>query len=84
MRSLLAAAASLMLGFMSPAFADTTEGKVQRVNAEAMTVVLDDGKTYRLPPEMDMTVIEEGIEIIVAYDVGADGTNQITDMEILQ
>jgi hypothetical protein len=46
-----------------------------------MTIVLDDGKTYKLPPEMDMSGIAEGVEVIIAYEA-KDGVNQITDMLI--
>ena len=83
MRKLIAMAAGLF-ALTAVAHAETTEGKITRVDPSAMTVVLDDGKTYKLPQEMDMTVISEGVEVLIAYDVNADGVNQITDMEVLQ
>ena len=82
MRKLIVMAAGF-LAFATVAYAETTEGKITRVDSAAMTVVLDDGKTYKLPPEMDMSGIAAGIEILIAYDVN-DGVNQITDMEVLQ
>ena len=46
-----------------------------------MTIVLDDGKTYKLPAEMDTSGIAEGVDVVIAYD-SKDGVNQITDMLI--
>lgn len=83
MRSMFAALAGAIL-IVVPAFAGNTEGVITQFDATEMTVVLDDGSTYRLPPEMDVSAISEGVEILVAYDEGDDGTRQITDMEILQ
>ena len=67
--------------FAAAAVAADADGKVTRVDPEQMTIVLDDGKTYRLPPEMDMSAIAEGAEVIIAYEA-KDGVNQITDMLI--
>jgi outer membrane lipoprotein SlyB len=63
------------------ALAADTEGEVRQVNPEDMTITLDDGKTYKLPAEMDVTAIAEGATVIIAYD-SRDGVNQITDMLI--
>jgi outer membrane lipoprotein SlyB len=80
MRKVLAAlVASIALATMAAA-ADA-DGKIKSVDAEQMTIVLDDGKTYKLPAEMDMTAIAEGVEVIIAYEP-KDGVNQITDMLI--
>ena len=80
MRKLIAAAGALMLMSVG-ALAANTEGEIRQVDLDALTIVLDDGKTYKLPPEMDMSVIAEGITVIIAYD-SRDGVNQITDMLI--
>lgn len=61
------------------AAAADADGKITKIDPEKMTIVLDDGKTYRLPPEMDMSAIAEGVEVIIAYEA-RDGVNQITDM----
>lgn len=82
MRIILAATIALFLAVLG-AFAENAEGKIRKIDANAMTVVLDDGKTYKLPPEMDMSGIAEGTEILIAYEV-KDGVNQITDMEVLE
>lgn len=83
MRIILAATLALLLSGLG-ASAENAEGKIKKINAAAMTVVLDNGKTYKLPPEMDMSGIAEGTEILIAYEVNKDGVNQITDMEVLE
>lgn len=80
MRKVLAALAT-SLAIIGAAVAGDADGKITKVDAEKMTIVLDDGKTYRLPAEMDMSAITEGVEVIIAYEA-KDGVNQITDMLI--
>lgn len=75
----IALAASLMAVF--PALAGEAEGKITAVDAEKMTITLEDGKSYKLPGEMDMSVIVEGVSVLLAYDTVGE-TNQITDMII--
>lgn len=78
---ILSAALAVFIAASAPALAGDAEGKIKSVNAEKMTVTLDDGKTYKLPAEMDMSAIEPGLTILLAYDV-VDGVNQITDLEL--
>jgi len=80
MRKVLAALAA-SLAIVSAALAADADGKITSVDPEKMTIVLDDGKTYKLPAEMDMSAIAEGVEVIIAYEA-KDGVNQITDMLI--
>lgn len=80
MRKLFVAAGVLMLT-SAGALAAVTEGEIREVDLDALTIVLDDGKTYRLPPEMDMSVITEGVTVTIDYD-SRDGVNQIMDMLI--
>jgi hypothetical protein len=80
MRKLIAAAGALML-MSAGALAAVTEGEIRQVDLDALTIVLDDGKTYRLPPEIDMSVIAEGITVTIDYEA-RDGVNQIMDMFI--
>jgi outer membrane lipoprotein SlyB len=80
MRKLFACVVALT-GMTFAAYAADADGKITKIDAEQMTIVLDDGKTYQLPAEMDMSSIAEGAEVIIAYDP-KDGVNQITDMLI--
>lgn len=74
-------AIALSFLFLSlPALSAETEGIVTNVDPQAMIITLDDGNTYKLPAEMDVSVITDGVEVVLAYQEGADGVRQITDM----
>lgn len=71
----------LMALASAAAFAAEAEGQIRSIDAENLTITLDDGNTYKLPGEVDMSGIAEGMNIIIAYDeVG--GVNMITDMAL--
>ncbi len=80
MRMLIGAVAATLL-FSTAAFADQTEGHIQKIDKESLTLTLDDGKTYKMNPEMDVEALKEGMDVVIAYDV-TDGENVITDMEL--
>ncbi len=69
-----------LLMLVSSAFALDTEGKVANVDPEKLTITLDNGQTYKLPSEMDVSAIEPGMSVILAYREVEDGVKQITDM----
>jgi hypothetical protein len=72
---------ALMALASAAAFAAEAEGEIQTIDPENLTITLDDGKSYKLPGEFDISAIEEGMEILIAYDeVG--GVNLITDMAL--
>ena len=72
---------ALMALASAAAFAAEAEGEIRSIDTENLTITLDDGKSYKLPGEFDMSAIAEGMEILIAYDeVG--GVNLITDMAL--
>ena len=80
MRTLIGAmVATLMLS--GAAFAAEVEGQIKKIDIDHLTITLDNGKSYKLPGEFDVSTLKEGMEILLAYDeVG--GENVITDMEL--
>ncbi|WP_163269161.1 DUF1344 domain-containing protein [Chelativorans alearense] len=64
----------------TPAIAADTEGTITAVDEERMTITLHDGDTYKLPPEIDMSAISDGMEVVIAYRVDDNGEKQIMDM----
>lgn len=78
MRTLLAAIIAVLTA-ASAAGAAEAEGKIRNIDRSAMTITLDDGNAYRLPGEFDLEAIEEGMEILLAYEE-VDGQKLITDM----
>lgn len=80
MRTIIAAAGALMLMTAGALAAEAdTDGEIKQFDADAMTITLDDGKTYKLPAEVDLSAITEGVMVVIRYD-SRDGANQIIDM----
>lgn len=71
--------ATVMLTTMS--LAAQTEGRIRSIDIDAQTITLDNGKSYKLPGEFDVASLQEGMEIVIAYDE-VNGENLITDMEL--
>lgn len=76
----IATAAFSLALFATPALAADAEGQITSVDQESMTITLQDGSTYKLPSEMDISALSDGMEVVVAYRVNDDGEKQITDM----
>ncbi|MBL8577412.1 MAG: DUF1344 domain-containing protein [Mesorhizobium sp.] len=81
MRSLFAGALAAALMFSAAAFAAEAEGKIKSVDRDNLTITLENGKSYKLPGEVDIDSIQEGMSVLLAYDTVGD-QNMITDMEL--
>lgn len=77
---LVAAALALSPG---AALAADDEGTISNVDREAMTITLDNGNTYKLSGEFDVEALEEGVEVVLAYDTIA-GEKLVTDLVIYE
>ncbi len=75
----LVAAGIILLA--QPAFAENIVGTVQSVDADNTVLTLEDGTTFNIPEEYDLTGIEPGTPVDIEYDV-TDGQNTITDLFI--
>lgn len=82
MLSALVVAAGLALS-SGAAMAADDEGKVQRVDREALTITLENGNTYKLSGEFDIEAIEVGVEVVLAYDT-VGGEKLVTDLVIYE
>ncbi|OBQ69581.1 DUF1344 domain-containing protein [Mesorhizobium erdmanii] len=80
MRTLIGAVAATLL-FSTAAFAGQTEGLIKKIDKDALTLTLDDGKSYKLNAETDLDALKPGMDIVIAYDV-TDGENVVTDMQL--
>lgn len=78
-RFILASVISVAL-LSSHAFAGEVEGTINSVDVANYVMTLDDGQTYNLPQEFDITLIGEGMRVSLAYDEQGD-TKVVTDME---
>ena len=66
-----------------PALAAETDGTITAIDREAMTITLDDGKTYKLPGEFNLDGFETGMVARIAYEE-VEGQRQITDMAVYE
>ncbi|PSJ62518.1 DUF1344 domain-containing protein [Kumtagia ephedrae] len=80
MRTLIGALCAVLM-LTGTALAAEAEGQIRSIDTEALTITLDDGKSYKLPGEFDLDSIKEGMEVLLAYDE-IDGQNLITDMQL--
>ncbi|BCG81631.1 MULTISPECIES: DUF1344 domain-containing protein [Mesorhizobium] len=80
MRTLIGAVAAALL-YSTAAFAGQTEGLIKKIDKDALTLTLDDGKSYKLNAETDLDSLKPGMDIVIAYDV-TNGENVVTDMQL--
>ncbi|MBZ9808903.1 MULTISPECIES: DUF1344 domain-containing protein [unclassified Mesorhizobium] len=80
MRTLIGAVAATFL-LCTAAFAGQTEGLIKKIDKDALTLTLDDGKSYKLNAETDLDALKPGMDIVIAYDV-TNGENVVTDMQL--
>jgi Cu/Ag efflux protein CusF len=80
MRILIGAAVAMLM-LSGAAYAAEVEGQIKKIDMDQLTITLDNGKSYKLPGELDVSTLKEGMDIVIAYDeVG--GENVITDMDL--
>jgi outer membrane lipoprotein SlyB len=80
MRALLAGLSTALI-LSGAALAAEAQGHIAKIDAEKLTITLDDGNSYKLPGEFDLSSIREGMEVLIAYDT-IDGDKLITDMQL--
>ena len=66
--------------FAGAALADDAEGKITKINEDAESITLDNGKDYRLPGEFDYSAIEKGMKVIITYDL-VDNVRYISNID---
>ena len=82
MVSALLVAVGLMLS-PGAALAADDEGTISRVDREKLTITLDNGNTYKLSGEFDVEALQEGVEVVLAYDT-VGGEKLVTDLVIYE
>ncbi|MEZ5806714.1 MAG: DUF1344 domain-containing protein [Zhengella sp.] len=65
----------------TPAMAEVTGGTIVSVDPDAMTLTLDDGASYKLNSEINVSALKEGMEVYLSYNE-VNGENIVTDMDI--
>ncbi len=80
---ILSGALGVLVALTLAAAAAEADGTIKSIDQEALTITLDDGKSYKLPGEFDMESIQAGMDVVLAYDE-VDGQNLITDMQLME
>ena len=65
------------------AFAAADEGTIATVDRESLTITLDNGNTYKLSGEFDVESLQEGVDVVLAYDT-IEGEKTVTDLVIYE
>lgn len=83
MKKLIAAAlvTASLAGASMPAFAGEGEGVVASVDAVTRTIMLEDGSTWTVAEDVDISALAPGAKIKVTYD---DGTTNVTALETME
>ncbi len=86
MRMLIAtllATASIFSPLNSWAQSADVEATIKAVDAKALSLMLDDGKTYKVPEEFNFEGLKAGVKVLVFYTM-VDGSRIVDDLEIVQ
>lgn len=81
MRLIFATGFVLNLFMIVSSLAGEAQGEIIAINASAMTVTLDNGETYGLPDEFDVSLISPGMVVALAHEDRPGKT--VTDMELV-
>ncbi|MCO6177337.1 MULTISPECIES: DUF1344 domain-containing protein [Ciceribacter] len=72
--------------FLSPlsalAGSNDVEATIRSLNADQLTMTLDDGKTYVLPQEFNFEGLENGVKVIVFF-TEVDGKRIVDDLQVV-
>ncbi|MNL16524.1 hypothetical protein D3C87_1375740 [compost metagenome] len=85
MRMLIAtllATASIFSPLNSFAQSADIEATIRKVDVNALSLTLDDGKTYKVPEEFNFEGLKAGVKVLVFYTM-VDGSRIVDDLEIV-
>lgn len=76
-----------VVGILSPLSASAesadVEAVITKVDLNALSLSLDDGKSYQAPEEFNFEGLEPGVKVLVFY-TEVDGKRVINDLEIVE
>jgi Cu/Ag efflux protein CusF len=59
------------------------EATIKTVDVNALSLTLDDGKTYKVPEEFNFEGLKAGVKVLVFYTL-VDGSRMVDDIEIVR
>ncbi len=79
----LLAAASLLMPINGFAQSVDVEGTISRIDANGLSITLNDGKTYRVPEEFNFEGLKAGVKVVVFY-TEVDGKRVVDDLQVVE
>ena len=72
---------ALVLAMTTPLWADEVSGKIQKVDAQDRTIVLEDGTQLWLADGVSADALKEGATVKASYEE-KDGKKVVTEIEV--
>lgn len=79
----LLATASLLMPINGFAQSVDVEGTISRIDANGLSITLNDGKTYRVPEEFNFEGLKAGVKVVVFY-TEVDGKRVVDDLQVVE
>lgn len=79
----LLAATNLLMPINSFAQSVDVEGTISKIDANGLSITLNDGKTYRVPEEFNFEGLKAGVKVVVFY-TEVDGRRVVDDLQVVQ
>lgn len=79
----LLAATNLLMPINSFAQSVDVEGTISKIDANGLSITLNDGKTYRVPEEFNFEGLKAGVKVVVFY-TEVDGKGVVDDLQVVQ
>ncbi|MGT9989235.1 DUF1344 domain-containing protein, partial [Klebsiella pneumoniae] len=59
------------------------EGTISKIDANGLSITLNDGKTYRVPEEFNFEGLKAGVKVVVFY-TEVDGKRVVDDLQVVE
>ena len=79
----LLATANLLMPINGFAQSVDVEGTIRKIDANGLSITLNDGKTYRVPEEFNFEGLKAGVKVVVFY-TEVDGKRVVDDLQVVE
>ncbi|WCK02646.1 DUF1344 domain-containing protein [Agrobacterium tumefaciens] len=79
----LLATANLLMPINGFAQSVDVEGTISKIDANGLSITLNDGKTYRVPEEFNFEGLKTGVKVVVFY-TEVDGKRVVDDLQVVE
>ena len=79
----LLATTNLLMPINSFAQSVDVEGTISKIDANGLSITLNDGKTYRVPEEFNFEGLKAGVKVVVFY-TEVDGKRVVDDLQVVE